>query len=93
LTEAYQWFALAAAQGDKEAGAMREEIAAQLDPPELAAAQKAVSNFRATPQPKEAVLVPAPAGGWDSTDDTRPSQHKLPSASPVMVDAFKIGER
>ncbi len=51
--EAYKWFALAAAQGDKEAAKKRDEIAARLDPAALAAAQQAVKNFVAEPQPQD----------------------------------------
>jgi localization factor PodJL len=65
LSESYKWFALAAAQGDTEAGKKRDEVAARLDATALAAARRAVAGFKAAPQPSAAIAVPAPAGGWD----------------------------
>ena len=62
LADSYKWFALAAAKGDKEAAKKRDEVAAQLDAPALAAAQQAVKSFVAAPQPADAIDVPAPSG-------------------------------
>ncbi|HEU5020011.1 MAG TPA: hypothetical protein VFT69_18785 [Pseudolabrys sp.] len=66
MVESYKWFALAARHGDKEAGKKRDEVASHLDPKQLAAARSAVEQFRATPQPKQANIVPEPPGGWDA---------------------------
>ena len=51
FSDAYRWFALAAAQGDREAAKKRDEIADRLEPDELTAAQAAVKKFAARPQP------------------------------------------
>jgi predicted nucleic acid-binding Zn-ribbon protein len=95
LAEAYKWFALAAVHGDHEAGRKRDELAAQLDAEQFAAAEAAVKVFAAKPQPKEALLVPTPAGGWDNASNTPLAEHERPpSPSPPMsLDAFKIGAR
>jgi localization factor PodJL len=93
LTESYKWFALAAAQGDKEAARKRDEVATQLDPQALAAAQHAVKSFVATPQPRDAVLVPAPAGGWDDAVNA-PAPLGTPRVSrPLSLGTFKVGKR
>ena len=65
LAESYKWFALAASQGDKEAAHKRDEVAAHLEPGDLAAAKKAVSTFVPKKQPAAAITVPQPAGGWN----------------------------
>jgi localization factor PodJL len=63
--ESYKWFALAARKGDKEAEKKRDEIAAQLDRPSLAAARAAVAAWVAKAEPETATTVKPPAGGWD----------------------------
>ncbi len=94
LSEAYKWFALAAGHGDREAATRRDEIAAQLGSEQLAAGKEAVHKFAAMPQPKEAVLVPAPAGGWDQAADNSPPPAKAPALNPpLMLDAFRISAR
>ena len=67
MPKSYKWFALAAAQGDKDAGRKRDELATQLDAQTLAATQQAVKNYTAQPQPAEAIAIPEPSGGWDRT--------------------------
>ncbi|MFA6264804.1 MAG: hypothetical protein WC670_03690 [Pseudolabrys sp.] len=82
LTEAYQWFSLAAAQGDREAGRKRDEIASRLEPDELTAAQDAVKNFAARPQPVAATAIPAPHGGWDDSGNAETAPAPKPQAKP-----------
>jgi localization factor PodJL len=67
------WFSLASRQGDADAAKKRDEVAAKMDPIVLAAAQKALAEFKPkTPDPK-ANEAPAPAGGWDAKPQaTRP---------------------
>jgi localization factor PodJL len=89
LSESYKWFALAAAKGDKEAAKKRDDVAGRLDPRALAAAQTAVKNFVAEPQPEAAVNVPAPAGGWDNADNTAPPTRAKPHAPGPLV----VGKR
>jgi localization factor PodJL len=64
--ESYKWFALASLLGDKDAGKKSEEVATHLDPQTLATAKLAVTNWKAEPQPEDAITVPAPPGGWDA---------------------------
>ncbi len=63
--EAYKWFALAALQGDREAARHRDDIGSKLEPGLLANARTAVQRFTPKTQPKEAVVVATPPGGWD----------------------------
>jgi len=79
LAESYKWFSLAAAQGDADATAKRDDIAKRLDPQSLAAAKLAIQTFTVEPQPDDAVSVPAPVGGWDTT------QSQLPARAPDAV--------
>jgi hypothetical protein len=51
LTAAYQWYALAARAGDPEASRRLEQVKPQLSPEQLAAAESAVSAWRALAQP------------------------------------------
>ncbi|MBI3702612.1 MAG: sel1 repeat family protein, partial [Rhizobiales bacterium] len=81
--ESYKWFALAASQGDREAGKKRDEIASQLDGEALAAAQQAVKTFAPTPQPEEATVVAEPSGGWDRAAGA-PAPHGKPRLAPPM---------
>jgi localization factor PodJL len=80
LAESYKWFTLAAAQGDADAGRKRDDVAKRLDAQSLAAARLAIQTFIAEPQPDDAVNVPAPPGGWDSSSPaTKPAAR--PAAS------------
>jgi localization factor PodJL len=52
LAQSFVWFDLASRQGDEDAARKRDEVAAQLDAPTLAAARKQADDFRArTPAP------------------------------------------
>jgi len=92
LTDSYKWFALAAAQGDKEATRKRDEVAGQLAPAALSAAQQAVAAFVPEKQPNDAVNVPEPAGGWDN-GSAAPTQGKMRSATPMSLGALTVGKR
>jgi localization factor PodJL len=46
LAQSYKWFALAAAQGDPEAARKRDEMAARLNPSDLASVRAAVERWR-----------------------------------------------
>jgi localization factor PodJL len=65
FAESYKWFALAAKGGDRDAASKRDEIARELDAKQLESAKANVEAFAAVPQPDEATVVKAPAGGWD----------------------------
>lgn len=65
LLQSYTWFAVAARQGDADAGAKRDEVGAKLSAAEIAAARNASLAWKAkTPDPA-ANEVAAPAEGWD----------------------------
>jgi localization factor PodJL len=65
LAESYEWFGLAAKSGDKDAARKRDEVARGLDTEQLENARASVEAFVAAPQPDEATVVKAPAGGWN----------------------------
>ena len=65
LGQSWLWFSLAAQQGDADSSRKRDDVAAKMDQPTLAAATQALAAFKvATPLPA-ANEAPAPAGGWD----------------------------
>ena len=92
LIDSYKWFALAGAQGDREAVRKRDEVATQLDPRALAAAQQAAQSFVAQAQPPQATSVPLPAGGWE---DEAPAASNKPRSvhAPVSLGAYNVGKR
>ncbi len=64
--QSWLWFSLAAAQGDADAAKKRDEVAAKMDPAELATAADELAKFKvATPDPA-ANDVAVPPGGWDA---------------------------
>ena len=70
LPVSWAWFTAAAAMGDADSAQKREEIAARLNPNQMAAAKAMVEAFKArTPDP--AVNdVATPPGGWDTATVT-----------------------
>ncbi|HVL73780.1 MAG TPA: tetratricopeptide repeat protein, partial [Beijerinckiaceae bacterium] len=67
LAQSYTWFAVAAAQGDADAGRKRDEVGARMSGTDLAAARTAAERWRATtPDPAANEVVP-PANGWAGT--------------------------
>jgi localization factor PodJL len=66
LAAAYKWFALAAEQGDADAAAKRDAVAAKLAPADLAAAKLAAQSFQPKPSDPAANEVATPAEGWDA---------------------------
>jgi localization factor PodJL len=99
FAKSYKWFALAAARGDRESVKKRDEVAAHLDATALAAAQQAVKAFTVEPQPKTAITVPKPPGGWDNAAGASPSPAAAPKTkaqsphSPLSLGSFTIGKR
>jgi localization factor PodJL len=65
LGRSWMWFSLAAQQGDSDAAKKRDEVGAKLDAATLAAATKALADFRTSTPTAGANEVPAPAGGWE----------------------------
>ncbi|HEX5211721.1 MAG TPA: hypothetical protein VFW22_08305 [Pseudolabrys sp.] len=89
--EALKWFTLAAANGDGEAAKKRDDVAAQLDPAALAAAQQAIKSFVPQQQPQDAVTVHEPAGGWDHAA-AAPGRAN-PRSGPLAFNAGQTGKR
>ncbi|WP_421778855.1 peptidoglycan-binding protein [Hoeflea sp.] len=68
LVQSYKWFAIAANEGDKDAGVKRDEVFNALRPEQVEAARAAVANWTAQPINPEANAVEVPADwGGDST--------------------------
>jgi localization factor PodJL len=80
LPEAYKWFSLASAQGDKEAIKKRDDVGGRLDAQSLMAARLAAQTFTPERQPDEASNVKTPEGGWDKANATAPKPAKKPRA-------------
>lgn len=69
LVQSYKWFAIAANDGDKDAGIKRDEVFNALRPEQAEAARAAVANWTAQPINPEANAVEMPAAwGSDSTE-------------------------
>lgn len=69
LVQSYKWFAIAANDGDKDAGVKRDEVFNALRPEQAEAARAAVANWTAQPINAEANAVEMPAAwGGDSTE-------------------------
>jgi localization factor PodJL len=69
LVQSYKWFAIAANDGDKDAGVKRDEVFNALRPEQAEAARAAVANWTAQPINPEANAVEMPAAwGGDSTE-------------------------
>lgn len=64
--QSYQWFAIAAAQGDTDAAKKRDEVGAKLRQSDLDVATALANAFHPRTPDKNAVEVTPPAGGWDS---------------------------
>ncbi|WP_422372585.1 peptidoglycan-binding protein [Hoeflea sp.] len=68
LVQSYKWFAIAANEGDKDAGVKRDEVFNALRPEQVEAARAAVANWTAQPINSDANAVEVPAEwGGDST--------------------------
>jgi localization factor PodJL len=76
--EAFKWFSIAAAKGDRDAALKRDELAARLDPQTLTAAQNAASAFVPKQQPAEATSASPPAGGWEDGALGKSKSHDRP---------------
>jgi localization factor PodJL len=65
LEGAYQWFSLAANQGDEDAGRKRDEVATKLDAATLAKVKTAVTDFEPKSSPVLANEETLPTVNWD----------------------------
>jgi localization factor PodJL len=80
LKQSYVWFAIAAAQGDEDAGKKRDEVGDRLEPAQLAAAKALAAAFRPREEAALANDVSLPAGGWStaaSKDGKPPHKARL----------------
>ena len=74
LRQSWMWFSLASAQGDADAARKRDEVAAKLDPAQLAAAADLLAGFRTqTPNPQANDPEP-PSAGWDGKGPLKSGQ-------------------
>lgn len=64
--QSYQWFAIAAAQGDTDAAKKRDEVGTKLRQSDLDVATALANAFHPRTPDKNAVEVTPPPGGWDS---------------------------
>jgi localization factor PodJL len=90
MAESYKWFALAAAQGDKDSATKRDEIVSRLDQASLTAARLAAQTWTAEPQPAEAITVKTPPGGWEKTAAAVPMRKITAPAKPKLSAPMKI---
>ena len=65
MVQSYQWFAIAAALGDNDAAAKRDEVATKLGASELSVAKALAAAFRPRTPDIAATDVTPPASGWD----------------------------
>lgn len=81
LTQSYTWFAVAAREGDADAGKKRDEVGAKLTAVDLSAGRTASLSWRPkTPDPI-ANDVAAPAEGWDPQPRPAPRTPAKPRAT------------
>ncbi|WP_375461642.1 hypothetical protein [uncultured Enterovirga sp.] len=71
LSKAYLWLALAAQEGDDDAGRKRDDVAKRLPAADLARAKQSVETWRAVPANTAANEVQVPAGGWPEPTATK----------------------
>lgn len=64
LTLSYAWFAVAAAQGDVDAGKKRDDVGARLRAADLVAAKATAAAFHPKSPTPAANVVSPPPGGW-----------------------------
>jgi len=83
LVSSYTWFAIAAAQGDDDAGRKRDDVGARLNANQLAAAKAMGAAFHAkTP---DAAANDMPTGGWRISPPAPASMSKTPRPKVSML--------
>ena len=65
LVQSYQWFSVAAAAGDADAGKKRDEVGLKLSANDVAVAKALAASFQPRVPEAAAVEVAPPPGGWD----------------------------
>lgn len=66
LTLSYAWFAVAAAQGDEDAGKKRDDVGGRLSAIDLVAAKATAAAFHPKTSDPAANIVQPPQGGWSA---------------------------
>jgi localization factor PodJL len=89
LEQSWLWFSLASRQGDLDAAKKRDEVASKLDSKGMAAANKALTEFKERAPEPSANEAPAPAGGWEArTDAPQSGRQQAPSArGPISLNS------
>jgi localization factor PodJL len=89
LQQSWLWFSLASRQGDLDAAKKRDEVASKLDSKGMAAATKALTEFKERAPEPSANDAPAPAGGWEArTDAPQSGRQPAPSArAPISLNS------
>ena len=72
LVQSYQWFAIAAAQGDTDAAQKRDDVAGKLSASELSVAKALAAAFHPRSPDAAATEVTPPPGGWDGAAGSTP---------------------
>lgn len=72
LVEAWRWFAIAARQGDEDAGRKRDEVGQKLSPTDFAAAQALAGGFQPRPLDRAANEAPLPPAADIPTGTAKP---------------------
>jgi localization factor PodJL len=81
LVQSYQWFAIAAAQGDVDAAKKRDEVGTKLRPSDIAVAQALAASFKPHDADVAATEVQPPPGGWDGASTASPLNSARPKIS------------
>ncbi|MGB8278386.1 MAG: hypothetical protein WCF20_10720 [Methylovirgula sp.] len=77
LALSYRWFAIAAAQGDEDAGKKRDDVGARLGAADLVAAKATAAAFHAKAPDPAANEVAPPQGGWSAPTSSNKARPKI----------------
>ncbi|WP_183893956.1 peptidoglycan-binding protein [Rhizobium skierniewicense] len=96
LEESYKWFAIAARDGDADAGQKRDDVAKAMRPEQLASAKAKVETWQATPMDDDANSVNLPAE-WTGGEEVKTSSVDMQKAirniqAILNNNGFKAGE-
>ncbi len=96
LEESYKWFAIAARDGDADAGQKRDDVAKAMRPEQLASAKAKVDAWQVTPLNDEANSVNPPAE-WTGGEEVKTSSVDMQKAirniqAILNNNGFKAGE-
>jgi localization factor PodJL len=96
LEESYKWFAIAARDGDADAGQKRDDVAKAMRPEQLASAKAKVETWQATPMNDETNSVNLPAE-WTGGEEVKTSSVDMQKAirniqAILNNNGFKAGE-